>query len=136
MSDEKTLQVQETEKQELDQANAEYTRSCPLFAPRVNIYENNDAIFLVCDLPGVAEDKVDIVLEKSVLTINGYVDDKTPDGYSPAYTEYRIGDFHRKFTVSHEIDQEKIEATMQNGVLYLTLPKMTPSTKKISVKPA
>jgi len=135
MSEEKNLQI-ETEKHELDQANAEYTRSCPLFAPRVNIYENDDAIFLVCDLPGVAEDKVDIVLEKNVLTINGYVDDKTPEGYSPAYTEYRIGDFHRKFTVSHEIDQEKIGATMQNGVLHLTMPKVTPSTKKISVQPA
>lgn len=135
MSEEKNLQ-NETEKQELDLANCEYTRSCPVFSPRVNIYEDNDAIFLSCDMPGVAEDKVDIVLEKNVLTINGYADDKAPEGYSLAYAEYRVGDFHRKFTLSHEIDQEKIEATMKNGALNLTMPKVTPSTKKISVNPA
>lgn len=132
----KSLPIQETEKQEIDQSDAEHTRSCPVFIPHVDIYENDDAIFMDCDMPGVAGDKVDIVLEENVLTINGYVEDKSPKGYSPVHTEYRVGDFHRRFTISHDIDREKIEATMKDGILHLTMPKAVPTTKKISVQVA
>ncbi len=136
MAEEKTLQVEETQKQEVEQSDAERTRSGVAFVPRVDIYETDAGITIVCDMPGVDENSVDIVLEKNVLTLNGYVKPQQPEGYSLAYAEYRIGDYQRRFTLSNEIDQEKIEATVKDGILRLLLPKASPASRKIAVKGA
>jgi len=128
------LQTQEAEKQEIVDSEAERTRARPAFVPRADIYEAEDKILLIADMPGVDEDSVDITLEKNVLTINGYVEPPTYEGYSLAYAEYRVGDFQRSFSLSNEIDQDKIEATLNNGVLRLHLPKVAPKTRSISVK--
>jgi HSP20 family protein len=128
------IQVNDTEKQ-VAEIEAERTRDQPAFVPRVDIYETDDAITVVADMPGVSEDSVDIVLEKGVLTINGYVDPEVPEGYSLAHAEYRIGDFVRSFSLSNEIDQSAIEATLKDGVLRLKMNKITEAqTKKIAVK--
>lgn len=131
---EESLQAQEAEKQEIVTSGAERTRSRPAFVPRTDIYETNDKIVVVADMPGVDAEGVDITLEKNVLTINGYVEPTKPENYTLAYAEYRVGDYERSFSLSNEIDQGKIEATMKNGVLYLDLPKVAPTTKKIAVK--
>ncbi len=136
MAEEKNLQVQEGQKQEVVESEAERTRAKPAFIPRVDIYETNDAVALIADMPGVDENSVDITLEKNVLTINGYVEPERPEGYSLAYAEYRVGDYQRSFNLSNEIDQENIEATMKDGVLHLHLPKAEPTTKKIAVQSA
>ena len=128
------LQVQETEKQEIVESDAERTRDCVCFVPRVDIYETNDAIFVAADMPGVDETSVDITLENDVLTINGYVEPVEPEGYQLAYTEYQVGDYERRFALSNKIDQERIEATMKDGVLHLHLPKAQPTTTTIAVK--
>ena len=128
------LQVQETEKQEIVESDAERTRDCVCFVPRVDIYETNDAIFVTADMPGVDETSVDIMLENDVLTINGYIEPVEPEGYQLAHAEYRVGDYERRFTLSNKIDQERIEATMKNGVLRLHLPKALPTTKTIAVQ--
>jgi HSP20 family molecular chaperone IbpA len=74
-------------------------------------------------------------LEKGVLTLQGAVEPEAPEGYSLAYAEYRVGDYVRRFSLSDEIDQEAIEATLKDGVLRLTLPKITEArTRKIAVK--
>jgi HSP20 family molecular chaperone IbpA len=57
-----------------------------------------------------------------------------PEGYRLAYAEYRVGDFHRRFTLSDQIDRNKIEAAVKDGVLRLHLPKAEPTTRKIAVK--
>jgi HSP20 family molecular chaperone IbpA len=125
------LQVQEKEELEVD---AERTRDRPAFVPRSDIYETKEAIYVVADLPGVHEDAVEITVEKDVLTINGYVESVAPEGYALAYTEYRVGDYQRSFSLSNRIDQENIGATLKNGVLSLRLPKVSPTTRKITVK--
>ena len=132
----KELQVQETEKQEVTGVDgAERTRARKVYAPRVDIYETHEAIVAVADMPGVDESSVDITLEKNVLTINGYVEPGQPESYSLAYAEYGVGDYQRSFTLSDEIDREKIEATVKNGVLRLYLPKAGPAkARRISVK--
>jgi HSP20 family molecular chaperone IbpA len=128
------IQVNDTEKQ-VAESDAERTRDQPAFVPRVDIYETDDAIVLVADMPGVKEDSVDITLEKGVLTLNGYVDPEVPEGYSLAHAEYRVGDYVRSFTLSNEINQDAIEATLKDGVLRVTLNKVTEAqTKKIAVK--
>lgn len=133
----KELQTQDTEKQEVQMDGAEPTRSGKLFVPRVDIYETNEVIFIVADMPGVDENSVDITLEKGVLTINGYLESAPPENYSLAYAEYEVGDYQRSFKLSNEIEQEHIEATVKNGVLSLRLPKAGPAkARKIAVKAA
>jgi HSP20 family protein len=130
----KDLQVQETEKQEVVESGAERTRDRACFVPRADIYETNDGITVVADMPGVDENSVDITLEQNVLTINGYTTPVEPEGYRLAYAEYQVGDYQRRFTISEQIDRDKIEATVKDGVLQLHLPRVKPTTRKITVK--
>jgi HSP20 family protein len=134
MANENELQVQDAQKQEIDETEAERTRDNKAFVPRADIYEDGDSIFIVVDVPGVDENSIEIGLEKSILTIDGYVDPKAPEGYALAYAEYETGDYHRSFKLSNQIDLDKIEATVKDGVLRLLLPKVGPAkTKKITV---
>jgi HSP20 family protein len=130
MSEEQGLQVQEAEKREVAETGAERTRECPCFVPRADVYEIDEAIVVVADMPGVDENSLDITLEDNVLTINGYVDPEPPEGYGLAYAEYRIGDYLRAFTLSDQIDREGIEATIRDGVLRLHLPKAAAAKRR------
>ena len=135
MSENTELDVQDAEKQEVEETGAERTRDRKAFVPRVDIYETDDQIVLVADVPGVDRDSVEVTLEKSLLTVNGYVAPEAPEGYDIAYAEYDIGDFERSFRLSNQIDQAKIEATVRAGMLRLVLPKIGPAkTRKIAVK--
>lgn len=98
-------------------------RNVKTFVPRVDIYETRGELFLVADMPGVDEKTVDVELEKNILTISGRVENgKVPD-YSLVFSEYEVGDYEREFTLSDEIDRDKIKATVKQGVLRLELPK-------------
>ena len=118
---EETMEIQETQKQEVAESGAERTRSRAAFVPQADIYETNETIVVVADMPGVDEESVDITLENDVLSINGYVEPRAPEGYDLAYAEYREGDYQRRFTISNQIDRDKIEATVKDGVLRLLL---------------
>ena len=134
----KDMQIQEVEKQEIAEDGAERTRARRAFVPRADIYETNDELVVLADMPGVDENSVEITLEKNVLTINGNVElAQPPDTYNLAYAEYDEGDFVRSFTLSNEIDLNRIEAIVKDGVLRLHLPKIGEAqTKKIAVKAA
>jgi HSP20 family molecular chaperone IbpA len=135
MSEEKALQAQDTEKQEVAMPGAERTRDRVAFVPRSDIYETNEGITVVADMPGVDENSVDITLENNVLSINGFVESAEPEGHSLAYAEYRVGDYQRAFTISDQIDRDGIEATVKDGVLRLYLPKVTEARKRtIAIK--
>ena len=102
--------------------------------PRTDIHETPESIVITADMPGVDEKSVDVTLEKNILMIRGSVAPETPEGFSPAYAEYEIGDYQRVFTLSDEIVKDGISAVVKNGVLRLTLPKTAPArTKKIAV---
>ncbi|MBN1955434.1 MAG: Hsp20/alpha crystallin family protein [Anaerolineae bacterium] len=134
MAETRELEVHEAEKQEINDSAAERTRDCACFIPRVDIYEMNDGVVIMADMPGIDENSLDISLEKNILTINGYVELEQPEGYELAYAEYRVGDYQRRFSLSNEIDQENIEAALKDGVLRLYLPKAQPTTRKIAVQ--
>ena len=129
-------QAMEVQKQEEAPAEElERTRSHRSFVPRADIYETNKEIFVLADVPGANENTIDITLEKNVLTINAYIEPTIPSGFDVAYAEYEEGDYQRSFRLSDEIDRDKIEATVTEGVLRLRLPKSQEAkTKKISVK--
>ena len=112
----------------------ERTRPQKVYTPDVDILERKDDIVVTADLPGVEERTLDITLEKNVLTIYGRVEPVFPGKYRLAYSEYGVGDYQRAFTLSDEVDKDRIQATMKNGVLRLVLPKAeTAKTRKIAV---
>jgi HSP20 family molecular chaperone IbpA len=113
----------------------EWTRSGKVYTPKVDIYETKDAIVLLADMPGVDEQSANVTLEKGILTIQGTVTPEIQNKRSIAYYEYDWGDYHRAFTLSDEVDKEKIEASVKNGVLKLVLQKAEPAkAKKIEIK--
>ena len=115
----------------------ERVRNVKTFVPRVDILENKDSLFLVADMPGVDEKTVDIELEKNILTITGRVENGRIQDATMMYSEYEIGDYERAFTLSDEIDRNKIVATVKNGVLRLELPKAEKiKPKKIAIQAA
>ncbi len=127
----------EAQKQEIvEQDSTERTHDVRLYVPRVDIYESDDAIHLVADIPGADENSIDITLEKNILSIEADVHAEKPQDYSLTYAEYGIGGFRRKFNLSSEINQDKIVAEVKDGVLKLVLPKSEKVTQKISVKAA
>jgi HSP20 family protein len=112
----------------------ERTRPHKVYTPNVDILERKDEIVVTADLPGVDEKSLDITLEKNVLTINGRVESEVAEPYRIAYAEYGIGDYQRAFTLSDEVDKERIQATMKNGVLRLVMHKAAAATtRKIMV---
>src|SRR5512133_1924811 len=93
--------VQKTE----NVAATERIRNVKTFIPRVDIYENKESLFLMADMPGVDEKKVDIELEKNILTITGRAENGRIKDAAMMYSEYEIGDYERVFTLSDEIDR-------------------------------
>ena len=114
------LQVQQ--KRELEKKQ-EATIPARVFVPTTDIFETEQALTLVAEMPGVDKDKVDVSVEDGVLTIQGQLDFSKYEGLRPVYTEYNIGHYRRIFTLSNRIDQNSISAEMKDGVLTLVLPK-------------
>lgn len=108
-----------------------------VFVPKVDIYETRDSIVIIADMPGVGAADLEVTLEKNVLAIKGTVSQPAPKGYSAVYAEYDAGEYRRNFTISNEVDREKIDAAIKNGILRLTLHKAEPlKARKITVQAA
>ena len=124
-------QTMEIEKQEESPSeDMERTRSRRAFIPRADIYETENEIIVLADVPGADENNVD----KNVLTIIASVDPVRSEDYDITYAEYEEGDYQRSFRLSDEIDRDKIEASVSDGVLRLRLPKsQEAAARKITV---
>jgi len=107
-------------KQELSE---EQTRPGRAYQPDVDIYETKDSLWLIADMPGVDETSVRVSLNDGVLTVDGSVALDEYQNVTPVYSEYRVGNYRRRFSVSNEIDLDRISGKMVNGVLHLELPK-------------
>ena len=119
-SEGKSLEVQE--KKELVEQE-EQTVPARYYVPTADIFETEDALTVVLEMPGVEKDKVDIKIEEGVLEIAGHIDFENYAEMEPLYTEYNVGHYTRRFRLSSKIDQAKISAAMADGVLTLKLPK-------------
>jgi HSP20 family protein len=118
-------------------AVTEKIRNVKTFVPRVDIYETKEALYLIADMPGVDEKNVDVELEKNILKISGRAEDGKVKDYNLVFSEYEVGDYERTFTLSDEIDRDKIKATVKQGVLRLELPKAEKvKPKKIMINAA
>lgn len=115
-------ELQAEEKKELV-SKGEKTVPARYYVPSTDIFETDDALTLVMEVPGVERSGVDIRLEEDVLRIEARIDPAKYDGMEPLYTEYSIGHFARSFSLSHLIDQQQISAALTDGVLTVTLKK-------------
>ena len=101
----------------------EKTVSGRFYIPYADIFETDDSLSVVMEMPGVARDDLTIALESDVLRVEGRINFTKYEGMEPVYTEYGVGHYTRSFTLSNKIDQEKISAQLADGVLTLALPK-------------
>ena len=93
------------------------------YVPYADIYETDEALTVLMEMPGVAREGVSVALEDDVLRVEGRIDFSKYEGMEPVYTEFNVGHYARSFALSGKIDREGIGARLEDGVLVLTLPK-------------
>jgi HSP20 family protein len=104
-------------------------------APPVDIYETRDGLVVLADLPGVAKDALEVRVDNHVLTLRGHARHMVPGELT--YREYELVNFFRQFELSDTVDQGRITADLQCGVLTLHLPKAEEATpRQIEVRVA
>jgi len=120
MARSQALEVQE--KKELV-SKEEKTVPARYYVPTTDIFETEDALTVVMEIPGVEKEAVQVDIENDVLRVEARIDYSKYEGLEPLYTEYNVGHFARSFTLSNKIDQQQISAQLEDGVLTLTLKK-------------
>jgi HSP20 family molecular chaperone IbpA len=120
MASPQELQVQHKREVETKQ---ESTVPARVFLPVTDIFETEQALTVILEMPGVARESLDVSVENDILTIAGRIDFSKYEGLQPVYTEYNIGNYSRSFQISSTIDQSGISATIADGVMTLVLPK-------------
>lgn len=94
-----------------------------LFNPPIDIFETNEGLVLVADLPGVTADSLELQVQDNRLTLLGRVAATVPPEARLVHKEYDEGDFLRSFILSDSVDHERITARLNHGVLEVVLPK-------------
>src|SRR3954468_11319614 len=120
---ERQPQPEHEPKRPAEEQGGERTRARRTFRPSVDIYEVENGLMLLADVPGATPEGVTITLERRVLSIHAQAAEHAPEGYSLVYQEYEVGEFECQFTLSGEFDADRIEASVTDGVLRLTIPK-------------
>ncbi len=96
-----------------------------VFTPPIDIYETDEGLVLVADLPGVNVTGVELQVQDNKLTLYGHAKSQVPPDARLLHAEYEEGDFLRSFILSDEVDHDRIAARLNNGVLEVVLPKAT-----------
>jgi HSP20 family molecular chaperone IbpA len=102
--------------------------------PPVDIFETDDAFILKCEMPAVSKEQVEVLLDKNELTIRGNVSENADAYGTLVYSEYSLCNYERTFRVGNNINGAAINASLDNGILTVTLPKSeTIKPRKIEV---
>ena len=114
------------------------TREAPAqLVPAVDVFEDKDGITVRADLPGVSKENLAIGVDGDNLTIEGTVSLGETAALQPIYAEVRVAQYKRSFVLSRDLDTEKIDAGLVNGVLTLRIPKREQARpRRIEVKAA
>jgi HSP20 family protein len=115
------LQVQQ--KREIE-TKEEATLPTRTYVPTTDIFETQDALNVVLEMPGVEKTNIDVTVQEGILNVEGRLDFSKYKSLQPLYTEYNVGHYARSFRLSSKIDESKIAAELRDGVLTLTLPKV------------
>ena len=132
-----TQELTPKEKQELKEK--EHMRPGRTYVPDVDIREDDQALWFFVDMPGVEQDQVEVEMHDDMLRLDGRVSPEDYKGLTPAHTEYNVGNYTRRFSLTnpHHFDREHIAARLVNGVLEVKLPKAeTAKPRRIPVSTA
>ncbi len=129
----KNTDLQKSEKGTM--AVPEQTHPGPVYSPPVDIFESEDRISVLADMPGVQAKDLKIDLRENVLTLSAPVAAPEAESETAVLREFTSGSYFRQFTLSDQIDQAKIDANLSDGVLRLELPKAEKAKpRQITVK--
>ena len=107
----------------------------PALLPPVDVIEDASGITLYADLPGVAKERLSVQVEADTLTISGEMDVPMPQGMAATHAEVTLPRYRRSFTLSKELDAEKLSAELKNGVLKLRIGKAAHAQpRKVDIK--
>ena len=95
----------------------------PAILPAVDIFENASGITVQADMPGVSRDRLDVHIDSDTLSIEGRAEIPMPEGMDAMYADIRSTHYQRSFSLSRELDTERVEAGLKDGVLTLRIPK-------------
>jgi HSP20 family protein len=117
------------------EAGSEY-QPTPIMPP-VDIIEDGEGITVKADLPGVSRENLSIGVDGDQLTVEAGVNLGETSGMQKVYAEIRVPQYKRVFVLSRDLDTERIQASLANGVLTLRVPKSEQAKpRRIEVKPA
>ena len=134
MADTQSKELKVQEKQEVT-SPAEQTTPGLVFTPAVDIFETEKEITMLADMPGVKADDLMIDLRENTLTLSADIAPVENANEDDILVEYETGRYYRQFTLGELINQENIDAQLNEGVLRLSLPKVEKATpKSITVK--
>ncbi len=102
-----------------------------VWAPQTDLVETDEDFQLRLDVPGMSKEDIDINLQNGTLTVSGErTSERTDEGEDYVRVERAFGTFHRTFTLPDAVDHESIEATYEDGVLSVNVPKTEESTRR------
>ena len=119
MSESKEVQTRESS----DLQRSEASQREAVLRPVVDIFEDSGGITLKADLPGVSRERLDVQVDGKTLTIEAQAKIDMPEDMDALYADMNATHFRRSFTLSNELEADKIRAEMKNGELTLHLPK-------------
>ena len=106
-----------------------------MLRPPVDISEDAEGITLIADMPGVNSDRLDVHVDNDTLLIEGQAKIDMPEGMEPLYADVHATHYRRSFALSSELDTNDIEASLNNGVLSVRIPKRAEvKPRKIEVR--
>ena len=97
-------------------------RQSPLLPP-VDIFEDGDGLTLLADLPGVSKDRLNVRVDRNQLVLEGHIEIELPEVLDALYADVRSTHYERRFALSEELETDRIEATLKDGVLTVRIPK-------------
>ena len=106
------------------QPSDEQGRNQPFVVPPVDVFEDESGITLLADLPGVSRDRLGVRVDGESLILEATASTIQPDNMELVYGEAEYPSYRRQFTLSRELDASRIEASLKDGVLKLTIPKL------------
>ena len=111
------------------------TRTERVMRAAVDIFEDADSIVLAADMPGVSKDRLDVRVEGNTLLLEGSVEFELPGQAEALYADVRASSYRRSFVLSRELEAEKIQANLKDGVLTVRVPKrLAARPRKIEVQ--
>jgi HSP20 family molecular chaperone IbpA len=118
-----------------DRPVARTERDQPALLPPVDVVEDATGITLYADLPGVPRDKLQLRVDGDQLVIEAEMNLAVPQGMEATHAEVGLSHYRRTFTLSKELDADKVNAELQHGVLRVRIPKAEHAQpRKISVQ--